>query len=128
MHNEYLFVYGNLKRNQNSLMSSYLNNNAKFIGDGYTLGRLYNLGSYPGYIPSTNSNEKVFGEIFELQNTGKILDVLDDFEESWPKFSEDAEYKRLELNVYFEDSELLCWVYVYNWAVDDNQLIKSGIY
>jgi len=109
-------------------MSSYLNNNARFAGKGYILGRLYDLGNYPGFILSSVPEEKVFGEIYELQKPKEILKVLDDFEESWPLYSEDAEYKRIKLDVFYNDHTIKCWVYVYNWSVDEQKQIKSGYY
>jgi gamma-glutamylcyclotransferase (GGCT)/AIG2-like uncharacterized protein YtfP len=126
MQTENLFVYGRLMSNQNNLMSSYLNNNTHFIGEGFIFGRLYDLGKYPGFIPSNNPDEKVFGEIYELTNAAEIFKVVDDFEESWPLYSEDSEYKRIIFPVFYNNNILKCWVYVYNWTVDENKQIKSG--
>lgn len=125
---EYLFVYGKLKTTQGGIVSAFLQNNAKLLGNGYMHGLLYNLGSYPGVIATNNCNNKVWGEIFEIENTKKVFDVIDDFEEAWPLVTNDPEYSRKMIDVYYKNITLPCWVYVYNWAVDDDKLIVGGEY
>ncbi len=126
------FAYGTLKRYKASETLTNPRNdffyaNSKFIGKGYVIGKLYNLGSYPGFVPSENHGEKVYGEVFEI-NDSSILNYLDRYEEAWPLYPENAEYKRVLINAYIHDSCISCWVYVYNRETDGLQRLYSGVY
>ena len=124
---EFLFVYGKLKRNQPNEMSKLLHRNSIFIGNGYIYGRLYEIDHYPGIIFSAIKSEKVFGEILKL-NPSIILKKLDEFEGAWPLYSENSEYKRLKGTTFFDNVTIDCWIYVYNRTVDESKRINSGIY
>jgi len=124
---EYLFVYGKLKHNQANEISEYLIKHSEFVGEGYVLGKLYNVGEYPGLIPSSENKEKVFGEIFEL-NALEIFQTLDKYEEAWPAYPDNAEFKRVVLEVHKNYKTILCWVYVFNRLPDESKRIISGIF
>ena len=68
-------------------------------------GRLYNLGSYPGAIPSSIDGEWIYGEHYAIESPRWLLEVLDHYE--GPKFA------RVPQHVYLDSSLQLAWVYLY---------------
>jgi len=53
---------------------------ARFVGSGRMPGRLYDLGSHPGAVPSETADEWVRGEVFLLKRPPKTLAALDQYE------------------------------------------------
>jgi gamma-glutamylcyclotransferase (GGCT)/AIG2-like uncharacterized protein YtfP len=125
---DYLFVYGKLKTTKGGVVSNYLKSNAELLGNAYMHAIMYDLGNYPGLIPSNDFENKVYGELFAIKDAKKVFAVLDDYEEAWPLVTDDPEYSRKIHDVYYNEIALPCWVYVYNWSVDGKELITSGIY
>jgi gamma-glutamylcyclotransferase (GGCT)/AIG2-like uncharacterized protein YtfP len=125
---KYLFVYGKLKHDQHNEHSDYLSSLAYRMGNGFVFGRIYLINDkYPGLFLSNDSNEKVYGEIYKV-NDPFIFDKLDKYEEACPKTKKNAEFKRVIGKPYFGVNVISCWIYVYNKLVDDSTLIKSGIF
>lgn len=110
-------------------MATYLNQQAKFITSGFLLGKLYKVDDYPGAIVTQQIDERVYGQIYSLQNEEQVLNELDKYEETGVDFSEPCEYIREVVEV-FDDFGMVfnCWVYLYNWPVDDLVHIPSGNY
>ncbi|MBS2099298.1 gamma-glutamylcyclotransferase family protein [Carboxylicivirga linearis] len=125
----FLFVYGTLLHKVDSRMANFLKANAKKIGSGYMIGRLYEINGYPGVIKSTNTEDKVFGNIFELDDTDMVFKELDQYEEVGIEFKQPNEYKREQITAYFEDGKNMnCWVYTYNHSIEKLTRIESGDY
>jgi gamma-glutamylcyclotransferase (GGCT)/AIG2-like uncharacterized protein YtfP len=124
---EYLFIYGTLLKDINSKMSLYLNENADFYNKGYFIGKLYNIGKYPGAIVSDDYKDKVHGNIFKLNNVD-IFSILDDYEGVGNNFSYPNEYVRKKIKVYTDNEELDSWIYLYNYSVEYLYMIESGDY
>jgi len=110
---QFLFVYGTLRNHETNEMAVYLKSNAQFIGNGSVKGTLIDLGDYPGFTNQDNNIGIVTGDIFKIENSD-IFSVLDEYEQSWPLYGTDAEYKRVEMNIQFMGKFLTCWIYVYN--------------
>lgn len=124
-----LFVYGTLLHKVDSRMANFLKANAQKIGSGYMYGQLYEIDGYPGVIKSADKNEKVIGNIFELEDTDKVLKELDQYEEVGPEFEQPNEYKREQVTAYFDDGKNMnCWVYTYNHSIEKLTRIESGDY
>ena len=121
---EFLFVYGTLMRTHNHAMSDFLQRHSTFWANGYFYGKLYDLGKYPGAILSLNNEDKVYGQIFQLNNANAVLPPLDRYE----GVGEDV-YSREKINAITETGERLeCWVYLYCKAVNHHIYIASGNY
>jgi gamma-glutamylcyclotransferase (GGCT)/AIG2-like uncharacterized protein YtfP len=121
----YLFVYGKLKKSQDNAMSWFFQQNATFVCEAYVKGRLYNILDYPGLVIDVMYQSLVYGEIYKLMND-EILNKLDEFEEAWPLFGEDAEYKRIEIEAIANNTNYTCQIYIYNWPIDESKRIVSG--
>lgn len=125
----YLFVYGTLLNDSGHPMATCLKNQAVFIATGHLTGKLYEVDGYPGVIRTEGTNERVFGQIYKLDDDTRILDELDKYEETGVDFSEPCEYIREVVQVFDDFGKVFnCWVYVYNWPVDDLIHIPSGNY
>ena len=75
----HLFVYGTLMRASSSPYARLLEVRAQFVGEGWTPGRLYHLGRYPGAVFSDDCANKVHGELFLLRGN-TLLAALDAYE------------------------------------------------
>ncbi|WP_419699156.1 gamma-glutamylcyclotransferase family protein [Mucilaginibacter sp. NFX135] len=122
-----LFVYGTLLDSANSY-GAYLQQHCTLLQTGKFRGRLYDAGEYPAAIIDTNINQYVQGSIYLMDEPGKILSFIDDYE----GFGDDQEQPNLfvrELTTIETGLGMIeCWVYVYNLPVDGFLLIKSGNY
>ena len=102
-----VFVYGTLMKG-NSNYQDFLSE-AKFIGEVIAEGfALYDLGNYPGIIPS--EIDKVKGQLYTIDNNTLIK--LDELEE------EGSLYLRKLINVVKDNNEVKrVYTYVYNHDV-----------
>ena len=116
----YIFVYGSLRESINHPLRNLLVRHGSFLGTGSYQGKLYDLGRYPGAIPSTSRQDRVVGEIFRLQEAEHVLKLLDKYE--GPRF------KREIVKVAIEDDAIPCWAYLYKKSPSGRTLIPSGDY
>lgn len=122
---ELLFVYGTLLDPQNPV-GEYLRSNAEFYADGYFMGKLYDLGDYPGAVESNNPEDKVYGTVFVLKNAESIFRILDEYEETGDQFAKPNEFIRTKTEIVTGKNEkLLCWVYLYNRSTENLLPIKT---
>ena len=122
-----LFVYGTLRPFTGSSMAVWLLANAVHLGRGRVLGRLYDLGAYPGMIAARRDGEWVVGDLYRLRRPGPTLRVLDRYE--WgssgrgrPRF---ARERRL---VELARGSTPAWVYLYRLPVSIRARVRRGDY
>ena len=111
----HLFVYGTLRTVARHPMHRVLELNARLVGDAIVQARLYDLGSYPGIVPSDQPDDTVIGELYEFfeSKTEEALRLLDDYEQMSPRFPEPHQYKRVLINVSLNTGPTIAaWVYV----------------
>ncbi len=111
----HLFVYGTLREDPNHDMYRVLARNARFVGDGSVMARLYDLGDYPGMVLSGRQDECVAGEVYEFTQSeaGKLLRVLDEYEGLGPDDAPPHEYRRVLVDVQLAGTAALtAWAYV----------------
>ncbi len=126
---DYLFVYGILRRGRGRKINCILNQRGIFIGDGIFRGKLYDIGYYPGAIPSTGSSDFVRGDVYLLPEPRSVLEILDMFEGCIIDGSSRGEFYRKKANIFLESGKnVLAWVYIYNRAIDGLREIRSGDY
>lgn len=119
---EKVFVYGTLLSTACNPASHYVG--ATVIDKGWIIGRLYDLGWYPGYRPEANIDAaiapRVFGEVIEVSEND--LARLDDYE-GYP-----ALYDRQKVWVHTETDLVEAWVYIYNHVdyCTNDRCIPSG--
>jgi gamma-glutamylcyclotransferase (GGCT)/AIG2-like uncharacterized protein YtfP len=127
MSNDYLFVYGTLRRDPARKTHPLLAGSAQFLGEALCRGRLYRIDDYVGLVPSNGPQDLVRGEVYELGEPQILLPRLDDHEGCGPRFSRPTEFVRRSRAVWLDDGTILAaWVYLYNRSIDGLTRIESG--
>jgi gamma-glutamylcyclotransferase (GGCT)/AIG2-like uncharacterized protein YtfP len=123
---EFLFVYGTLmKKCQRNEWSTYLHENAEFIGEAWTEGLLYKIAHYPGLI---KGDGKVYGELFRLNSPKESLEKLDAYESYYSFDTQNSQYLRevTEVNLIEEKKVKGAWVYYYNLNIEALEVYPAG--
>lgn len=129
MTQDYLFVYGTLKRGTETEMHQLLARYADYLGEGTFQGTLYNIDYYPGVVPSDDPDDQVHGEVYRLQGPELVLPQLDDYEGITDSSERPTEYIRRRHPVRLKrGEELSCWIYIYNWPIEEHEVIESGAF
>jgi gamma-glutamylcyclotransferase (GGCT)/AIG2-like uncharacterized protein YtfP len=127
MKDEFLFVYGTLRRDVGGEMYRLLTRHSDFVGEATYQGKLYKVTYYPGVVPSNDPSDLVQGEVYRLRNPDLVLPRLDEYEECGPGFKEPTEYVRLSQEIQLRKGETLsAWVYVYNRPINGLELMPVG--
>lgn len=125
MTEDYLFVYGTLRRD--TARHDLLQRFCKYIDYGTLNGKLYQIGDYPGVVISDDSRQQVVGEVYRIQSYEMLFAELDDYEECSSSFAEPHEYVRQQQTITLADGHTLtAWVYLYNQPITGLKLIASG--
>ena len=126
---ERIFVYGTLRKDSKNRMYRILSRDADFVGERTFIGKLYNIGEYPGAVHSSDPDEVVKGEVYALRNPNSILRVLDEYEGCGPGDPSSTEFRREKVNISLENGENInAWIYIYNRSIDGLKVIPSGDY
>ena len=108
-------------------MAKYLNDHAKYLGRGFFQGKLYLVDYYPGAIASKRTQDKVVGDIYELYDSEKVFEKMDDYEECGPRFPKPWEYYRKEVTIHDDKGGTLsAWIYLYNKPTQSLKRLPSG--
>lgn len=117
----YLFVYGTLRKELNHPIHRVLSMHAVEIGKGIFQGRLYDLGRYPGAVPSSDESERVTGEIYRIQQDKPVFEALDAYEGA--AFTRERRFIALA-----GGKKIPCWIYLYTRPTAGRRFIPSGDY
>lgn len=120
-----LFVYGTLRKASAAPMAMALRSGARWIAVGEVRGFLYRLSGYPGLVLDP-SGGPVIGDLFAMQDSARMLALLDDYEECSSRFPQPHEYRRIILDVATANGSVRAWTYVYAWPIDEAKLIAGG--
>ena len=102
---------------------------AEFVEVGRIRGRLYDLGEYPGAVPSTNEGEEILGEIYRLDDPGEQLGSLDAVEEYDPENPDRSLFARRLAEVRrTSGGKVRAWVYFLQSVPDGARPILGGDY
>ena len=122
----HLFVYGTLMRASRSPYAQLLRTRAQFVGEGWTPGRLYHLGRYPGAVFSDEGVSRVHGELFLLRN-GTLLAALDAYEGCGGQGTKPDLFYRDVVEVHHtRGGTLRAWAYPFAGGVRGRLHIASG--
>ena len=125
--NSTLFVYGTLRRGATEGESDALLRGATYLGPARTGGRLYDLGRYPGLVPSDAQGASVRGEVHLLADPARALADLDRYEGCAPDDRQPHEYERVEREVLLDSGDVVtAWLYAYARPIDAAHEIPSG--
>lgn len=125
MFNEFIFVYGTLRRAcPTGAHDKYLSG-ANFIAPAKIKGKLFKVSYYPALVID-NDADWVIGEVYQLVSTRQLA-TLDAYEEcTFPALPE-QEYQRQKVTVLTDaDEHLSVWVYAYQQASAQLEFIASG--
>ena len=127
MADNYLFVYGTLRRACQQPLFKVLDNHAEFVAEATFQGILYLLDNYPGVIESTEPSDIVYGEVYYLNDVNRLLSTLDEYEECSLAFPTPTEYQRCKRLVKLNNQQIIeAWIYLYNRPIGNLPRIKSG--
>ena len=126
---EFLFVYGSLKKGFGHEMHGHLLKHSTFLSEGIYQGKLYRIDWYPGMVPSSDPTDRVYGEIYEMHHPELLLKILDSYEAYDAGNPTPCEYLReIQPVTTLENVTLSCYVYLYNWPIDQANQIPSGVF
>lgn len=113
----HLFAYGSILTGtgQRSLART-LRELVEDLGPGYVRARLYDLGDYPGAVPSTNPGDRVQGRLLRLRAPLSALSRLDRYERYDPRAEAASEFVRRPVEVALpgRPGPVTAYVYYYN--------------
>ena len=127
--NNYLFVYGTLRKEFGLGLSEKIKQDMILVGDASIRGELYDIGEYPAALPSKDEKSKIIGEIYELIHPRKVFKLLDEYEGYDKDDLNNSEYYRKKESVTLNNGkEVGAWVYWYNFPIKGKKKIKTKDY
>jgi gamma-glutamylcyclotransferase (GGCT)/AIG2-like uncharacterized protein YtfP len=125
--NPHLFVYGSLTSSAAHPMGERLRREARLIGEATIQARLYRISWYPGAVASRETEARVHGEVYALEDPGRALAWLDAYEGITPQNRDSSDYERLEQPARLAAGrEITAWVYLYRKTVAGLSAIPDG--
>ena len=124
----HLFVYGSLRSGFRSPVYEYISRYFTFLGNSKVKGKLFDLGSYPGAVPS-DENSFIIGELYKIKDEAEFswaIAQLDDYEGVTVETNEVQLYRRELADVFINDEIIPAWIYWYNGEVTGRAVIPSG--
>ena len=122
----HLFVYGTLMRKSRSPYAQLLRTRAQFVSEGWTPGRLYHLGRFPGAVFADDCASKVYGELFLLRGD-KLLIALDAYEGCGGQGTKPDLFYRSVVDVrQARGGSVRAWAYPFAGTISGRPLIASG--
>lgn len=125
--NEYLFVYGTLRKDYDLKLKNKVADDLKYVGQGKVGASLYDIGRYPGAVRSSGGDE-VIGDVFLVIDPVRVLRVLDKYE-GIRSDGVPSEFMRKRSRVRLRSGkEVTAWVYWYNFDLSKKVKIKYKNY
>jgi gamma-glutamylcyclotransferase (GGCT)/AIG2-like uncharacterized protein YtfP len=122
-----VFFYGTLMAGFDRRRRAGIDSKLTYIGRGAIRAALFDLGFYPGAVPSPDGH--VWGEVYEMSEPEAVLAALDEIEGHRPDHPDRSLYVRQEADVLLPDGTLAtAWVYFYNAPLGRAPRIPSGDY
>lgn len=129
MKSKFLFIYGTLLRALRGDMFFDFEKHLRYVSPAIYQGKMYEINTYPGVVPSFDNRDVVKGEVYEVYDLVYLTEVLDAYEGYGKQFKGNEEYIRRIVTVKLDDSRLLsCWIYLYNRLVSSRAPIHDGDY
>ena len=123
---EFLFVYGTLRKGYGNELHKLIARNSEFIGLANYQGKMFNIGEYPGIVPSDDASDKVVGELYKLTNPLRLVKILDEYEEFYPENESESVFLRKDIQVEVDGTNYATYGYLYNRPLDGLAQITSG--
>lgn len=81
---------------------------------------------FPGVIPSSSKKDIVIGDVYSIKNSKMLLPILDAYEEYHEGDSNSLYIRKKEKIGMNTGKELVAWIYIYNFPINNLPLIQSG--
>src|SRR5581483_6452725 len=119
---EYLFVYGTLRPALAPAQLKPLLEYLKPLGKATVVGKLYDLGAYPG--ATLEPGGLIVGEVLELPEDTAVLAALDLYEGYDPTDEAQSLFVRRRCTASLMDGRAIeGWVYIYQQSLRDAEWI-----
>lgn len=131
MGSTHLFAYGTLLTGtRNPGVNRLVARSLRALSRGCIRARLHDLGGYPGAVPSTHPQDRVYGYVFVLRDPETALAVLDWFEGYDRGRPATSHFVRrcAEVTLCPHGPPLGAWVYFYASEPGPAPPIRSGDY
>lgn len=125
--NDLIFVYGTLLDAENKY-GLYLRDNSKFFSSARVMGKLFNIGQYPGVVLYPDGDDSVHGVLLQMDDPETVLDLIDIYEGFGNDQPQPNEFIRVLADAETESGIQVCWVYIYNLSLINIPQITSGNY
>ena len=125
-----LFVYGSLRSGFHNSVYAYISRYFIFDGMGAVQGNLYDVGEYPAAIPCTEDHF-ITGELYHISQVEEfdwVMEQLDDYEGLLVEPGGNPLFRRETVNVLFNNTTVIAWMYWYNREITNEHRIESGDY
>jgi gamma-glutamylcyclotransferase (GGCT)/AIG2-like uncharacterized protein YtfP len=124
-----LFVYGTLMGQSRHPMAIRLAAESTPVASATVCGHLYNLGSYPGALPSDLPRDKVHGMVLKLHRPSHSLRWLDAYEGCGEHDTEPHSFRRVIVGARLAAGRIVnCWIYYYQGPLGNARRLHSGRY
>ena len=122
---DYIFVYGTLRRACSTGAHHIYLAGAEFIDDAKVRGNLYRVSYYPALVLDDSAGH-VIGEVYRLISSDQLL-RLDAYEECTYPSQPDQEYQRKKVAVITASGKSLkAWIYSYQHPIAGLEIIANG--
>ncbi|HEY7672370.1 MAG TPA: gamma-glutamylcyclotransferase family protein [Gammaproteobacteria bacterium] len=123
----HIVLYGTLRAGHTPHARLKLRSALVYVGKCTLQGTLYDLGSYPGFVPGTGTAE---GEVYRIKNPARLarLDAFEGYDREKP---ERSRYLREVVGVpraLGNGVRLRAWIYVYNGATAGRREVPGGVW
>jgi len=123
-----VLVYGTLRKGQ-PLHGRLKSGPLEYLGKATIRARLYDLGEYPGAVPSKSKKETVEGELYRMLDSAEQIRRLDTVEGCDTEHPERSLFVRSIVEAETEDGEDVdTWVYFLAKEPENGRRIESGRY
>ena len=122
-----LFVYGSLRSGFRNASYDYLTRYFTLAGNGRVKGRIYDTGTYPVAVPTTEEHY-IQGELYQLNNPAEFswaIEQIDDYEGLHVEAGETPLYKRAVAEVSINGSTTAAWIYWYDGPLNNFTLLEG---
>ena len=126
--NEYLFVYGTLRKEAGNELHKFIQKNSEYIGLAHAQGKLFMIEDegYPAFVTTDNQADKTIGELYKLTSPIKLLAILDEYEEFFASDNVNSVFIRNTINVNFGGQKVESYAYEFNRSTEGLKEIVGG--
>ena len=124
-----LFVYGTLMTQSRHPMAMRLAAESVNLGAATVCGHLYNLGAYPGVLPSADPHDRVHGAVMKLHRPQHSFRWIDTYERCGEQDAEPHGFARVIVSArLMTGRQLPVWIYYYRGGLGNARRLRSGRY